>query len=163
MLIGSTGARLLNGAPCPIAAAPRGFATSEHWGLRTVGLAYDQSHESRVALDGAASLAADHDAAVRVFTVVPPSGPEVYDRPYEEVEEIRRAHYRVILDDALKALPPGVRPEARLLRGEVEEQLVEQASASLDLMVVGSRGYGPVRRVLLGSTSNALMRSARVP
>jgi Universal stress protein family len=28
---------------------------------------------------------------------------------------------------------------------------------------LGSRGYGPVRRVLLGSTSNALMRSARCP
>lgn len=163
MLIGSTAARLLNGASCPVAAAPRGFARREHRALRAVGLAYDGSHESRVALEGAARLAAEQGAAVRVFTVVAPSGPEGYDRPYDEVEEIRRAHHRAILDDALKALPRDVRPEARLLSGEVEEQLVEQADASLDVMVVGSRGYGPVRRVLLGSTSNALMRSARCP
>jgi nucleotide-binding universal stress UspA family protein len=162
-LIGSTAARLLNGAPCPVAAAPRGFATSEHRVLRLIGLGYDGSHESRVALDGAARLAAEQAAAVRVFTVVPPSGPEGYDRPYEEVDEIQRAHHRATLDQALETLPRGIRPEARLLRGKVEEQLVEQTGSGLDLMVVGSRGYGPLRRVLLGSTANALMRSARCP
>jgi nucleotide-binding universal stress UspA family protein len=161
--IGSTAARLLNGASCPVGAAPRGFAKREHRVVRAVGLAYDGSHESRVALEGAAKLAAEHDAAVRVFTVVPPSGPEGYDRPHVEVEELRRDRYRAILDDALKALPAVVRPEGRLLSGEVEKQLVEQANASLDVMVVGSRAYGPLRRVLLGSTSNALMSSARCP
>ena len=163
LLIGSTAAPLLNGASCPVGAAPRGFAKREHRVVRAVGLAYDGSHESRVALGGAAKLAAEHDAAVRVFTVVPPSGPEGYDRPHVEVEELRRDRYRAILDDALKALPPAVRPEGKLLSGEVEEQLVEQANASLDVMVVGSRAYGPVRRVLLGSTSTALMRSAGCP
>ena len=163
MLIGSTAARLLNGASCAVAAAPRGFAKREHRVVRAVGLAYDGSHESRVALEGAARLAAEHDATVRVFTVVPASGVEGYERPYVEVEDLRRDRYRAILDDALKALPAVVRPEGRLLSGEVEEQLVEQANASLDVMVVGSRAYGPVRRVLLGSTSNALMSSARCP
>ena len=120
-----------------------------------MALSYDASHESRVALEGAAKLAAKHDAAVRVFTVVPPSGPEGYDRPHAEVEELRRDHYRTILGDALKALPAVIRPEGRLLSGDVEAQLVEQANASLDVMVVGSRAYGPLRRVLLGSPSNA--------
>ena len=151
MLIGSTAARLLNGAACPVGAAPRGFARSEHRLVRDVGLAYDGSPESRVALEGAATLAAEHDAAVHVFTVVPPS------------EQEGNAHYGAILDDALKALPPEVRPEGRLLSGEVEEELVGKANSSLDVMVLGSRGYGPVRRVLLGSTSSALMNSARCP
>ncbi len=156
MVIGSTATRLLNGASCPVGAAPRGFAGREHRLLRVVGLAYDGSHESRIALEGAARLAAEHDAAVRVFTVVPPN-------VQQEAEESNRAHYSAILDDALKALPSEVEPEGTLLSGEVEEQLVEQADASLDVMVVGSRGYGPVRRVLLGSASNALMGSARCP
>jgi nucleotide-binding universal stress UspA family protein len=156
MLIGSTAARLLNGASCAVAAAPRGFARREHRIVRTVGLAYDGSHESRVALEGAARLAAGHDAVVRVFTVVPPN-------VQQEARELAHAHHSAVLDDALNALPSEVRPEGRLLGGDVEEQLLEQADASLDVMVVGSRGYGPVRRVLLGSTSNALMRAARCP
>jgi nucleotide-binding universal stress UspA family protein len=159
-LIGSTAARLLNGASCPVAAAPRGFATSEHRLPRIVGVGYDGSPESRVALDGAARVAVEQAAAVRVLTVVPPDRPNGRD---EEVEGLRTAQHRAILGEALEALPRGVRPEGRLLHGEVDEQLVAQTDRGLDLVVVGSRGYGPVRRVLLGSTANALMRFASCP
>jgi nucleotide-binding universal stress UspA family protein len=38
--------------------------------------------------------------------------------------------------------------------------LIVEAAADFDLLVIGSRGYGPVRRVLLGSVSTALVRSA---
>ena len=36
-------------------------------------------------------------------------------------------------------------------------------SADLDLLVVGARAYGPVRRLLLGSTSSRLVRTASCP
>jgi nucleotide-binding universal stress UspA family protein len=36
-------------------------------------------------------------------------------------------------------------------------------SSDLDLLAVGSRGHGPVRRLLLGSTSTRLVREARCP
>lgn len=42
-------------------------------------------------------------------------------------------------------------------------RLLADAAADADLLVVGSRGYGPLRRVLLGSTSAGLVRSARCP
>jgi nucleotide-binding universal stress UspA family protein len=38
-----------------------------------------------------------------------------------------------------------------------------RASADLDLLVVGSRGYGPLRAVLLGSVSTPVVRSAQSP
>ena len=34
-------------------------------------------------------------------------------------------------------------------------------SQGMDIMVVGSRGYGPVKRLVLGSTSDYLERHAR--
>ena len=37
------------------------------------------------------------------------------------------------------------------------------ADRAVDLLVCGSRGYGPVRRVLLGTVSAALLRQASVP
>jgi nucleotide-binding universal stress UspA family protein len=37
------------------------------------------------------------------------------------------------------------------------------AERDVDLLVCGSRGYGPVRRVLLGTVSSALVRQASVP
>ena len=50
----------------------------------------------------------------------------------------------------------------RLLDGDAVGELAE-ASAELDLLVLGSRGYGPVRRVLFGSVSRALARYAACP
>ena len=49
--------------------------------------------------------------------------------------------------------------EPRVRFGGVEEQLV-RASGTLDLLVMGSRSVGLVRRLLNGSTSQDLARSA---
>ena len=49
--------------------------------------------------------------------------------------------------------------EVEALTGKPAEALAERA-ADLDLLVVGSRGWGPVRRLLLGSTSEQVVRDA---
>jgi nucleotide-binding universal stress UspA family protein len=48
-----------------------------------------------------------------------------------------------------------------VLEGRVEA--LEEATADLDLVICGSRGYGPARVVLLGSVSHALAFHARCP
>jgi nucleotide-binding universal stress UspA family protein len=52
--------------------------------------------------------------------------------------------------------------EAHAAYGVPAEELAVY-SASLDLLVVGSRGYGPLGRLVHGSTSRQLGRSARCP
>ncbi|MGH2856991.1 MAG: universal stress protein [Solirubrobacteraceae bacterium] len=54
----------------------------------------------------------------------------------------------------------GVEPHAAY--GPPAEELA-QYSASLDLLIVGSRGYGPIGRLVHGSTSRQLARNARCP
>jgi nucleotide-binding universal stress UspA family protein len=53
---------------------------------------------------------------------------------------------------------PGV--QARAVYGLTGEELAA-FSDELDILVVGSRGYGPLRRLVLGSTSEFLERHAR--
>jgi nucleotide-binding universal stress UspA family protein len=53
-----------------------------------------------------------------------------------------------------------VRGEARL--GVPGEELAEFGER-VDLLVVGSRAYGPLRRLMLGSTSQYLAAHARCP
>ena len=65
------------------------------------------------------------------------------------------------LDDASDAVASGA-PTTLLLDGPAAATLIAQ-SAELDLLVAGSRGYGPVRRVLVGSVSRALVREASCP
>jgi nucleotide-binding universal stress UspA family protein len=48
-----------------------------------------------------------------------------------------------------------------LLEGDPAQTLSEQ-SEHLDLLVPGSRGYGPLRSVLLGSVSAQVFRESRV-
>jgi nucleotide-binding universal stress UspA family protein len=50
-----------------------------------------------------------------------------------------------------------------LLYGEVVDELSMVGERGVDLLVCGSRGYSPVRRVLLGTVSSVLLRQASVP
>ncbi|MGZ5314181.1 MAG: universal stress protein, partial [Solirubrobacterales bacterium] len=52
--------------------------------------------------------------------------------------------------------------EAVLKEGDPAATLSEQG-AELDLIVIGSRGYGPVRAALLGAVSAQLVRTAPCP
>ena len=68
---GSTGERLLNGSPCPVAIAPAGYA-AQAGSPRVIGVAYDGSEGSETALLEAAALAAEFEASVKLITAVPP-------------------------------------------------------------------------------------------
>ena len=67
-----------------------------------------------------------------------------------------------LVDDARKRIAElgGVEPHAA--HGVPAEELAVY-SASLDLLIVGSRGYGPIGRLVHGSTSQQLAHSARCP
>ncbi|MBV8431460.1 MAG: universal stress protein, partial [Solirubrobacterales bacterium] len=52
--------------------------------------------------------------------------------------------------------------EAHAVYGEPAEELAAY-SASLSLLLVGSRDYGPLGRLIHGSTTHQLARSARCP
>ena len=161
VLAGTTADRLLHGSPCPVGVAPAGYRQTEG-GLRVLAVAFDGSPESRIALGLAARLASQATATIRVIGVLPgPAevGPEgtrtrraMRGRLRDEVHEVAAG-----LPDELRALP--VVAEG----GDAAAVLCEQAEKGVDLLVTGSRGYGPVRRVLLGSVSSMLMRSAGCP
>ena len=71
VLFGSVAERLLHGAPCSVAVAPRGYA-GEHLGAGIIGVAYDGSPESRLALDGARELATLLGGGLRLITAAVP-------------------------------------------------------------------------------------------
>jgi nucleotide-binding universal stress UspA family protein len=81
-----------------------------------------------------------------------------YDRMRADLEAA--AHAR--LDAAVAQLPAAVAATPTLLAGDPARELVEH-SRELDLLVVGSRRYGPLRAVLLGGVSGRVVRSAACP
>ena len=163
---GSMTERLLLGAPCPVAVAPR-EAVPPGRRITRIGVAYDGSEEARVALSVAQRLAERAGGSVRVLTVMEPaeSAGAIWPGPNWaatlDPERIRRIA-RDRLDEAMNALPAAARGGGEVLHGKPAEQLAE-AGAGLDLLVCGSRGYGPARAILLGSVSHALAHRSRCP
>jgi nucleotide-binding universal stress UspA family protein len=165
VLAGSVGERLLQGAPCGMAVAPKGLADGEVGAVRVIGVGYDGSPESKAALAGAVELARAAGARVRLVSLVkPPERPLAAERPVPAGEWAYLATVRrdlqTAVDEALAEFPPDVEVSAEMITGS-SEALGEQEG--VDLLVVGSRGYGPMRRALLGSTSIPLVRHAKYP
>jgi nucleotide-binding universal stress UspA family protein len=168
VLAGSVGVTLLHGAPCPVAIAPRGYADKGTGGIAHVTVGFDGSPEANMALADAVDLARAADAPLKVVTVAEPpaivygkgGGP---NNAWQALTEDIKGIMRERLDEAVASLPEDVRVESALLVGGAAEKLVEAAGAEPGVMVVGSRGYGPARRVLLGSASSELVRSTLCP
>ncbi len=74
-----------------------------------------------------------------------------------------REQARAALDKALASLPEGIEAADELLEGDVVDELAALDERECDLLVCGSRGYGPMRRVLLGGVSRRLIRRAACP
>jgi nucleotide-binding universal stress UspA family protein len=164
---GSTGDRLLQGSGCPVAVAPRGLREQPPSSLRTIAVAFVATPEAHRALDYAATLAQRSGARLRLLSVVPPRA-EVFaplaGRDTEEAFVARaREVFRGALDEALAGLGDRVEATAELLEGDVVDALATVDRRDADLLVCGSRGYGPLRRVLLGGVSSRLLRRAACP
>lgn len=166
VLPGSVGTALLHGAPCAVLVAPRGFAEAGSRTIARLGAAFDGSAESSAALDTAIGIAERVHGSLDVFTVAehPRYGPSTAFSVLtaQEYNSFERDQKRRLLEQASGRVPAPIRGEAQLLEGEAGPALAE-AAEGLDLLVVGSRGYGPLRRVLLGSASARLVRSAPCP
>jgi nucleotide-binding universal stress UspA family protein len=80
----------------------------------------------------------------------------------EYVRSARDDTAATVLRRGLDAVSAGRSAGVEILTGLPADALAA-ASDDLDLLVCGSRGYGPVRTLLLGGTSHALVRKAACP
>ncbi len=69
---GSTGERLLHGAPCAVAIVPDGYAVRTERSIRRIGVAYDGSDEATAAVAAAVELARALSAELEIIGVVVP-------------------------------------------------------------------------------------------
>jgi nucleotide-binding universal stress UspA family protein len=155
---GSVAKRLLRAAPCAVALAPVGFAQTRG-APAPVGVAFDGSWESRVALAAAARLASAQDCELRAISVfMPPSAalPVFAFTSYRRYLERLRAERRARLQAAIDSLAPGVEVEPIVAEGEPARLLADRAQG-LGLLVMGSRDHGPIRRVVRGGVSHKLL------
>ena len=165
VLPGSTGERLIHGSPCAVAVVPADYRRRTE-PICKVGVAYNQTPEARAAAFSAAELARAFGAELVVIGVADATGfeaPALMGGP--SVPSVRveiDRHVQESLDALVAELPQDVTATTKRLTGDPGEMLADH-STHLDLLVTGSRGYGPLHSVLAGGVSGRVLRNAQCP
>lgn len=163
IVAGSVADGVLSGAGCPVAVAPRGYERPQ--AVKRVSAGFANTPDGRAATAAAGVLASRAGAVLEVVTALQPvdwNGVAPPGRAYEEALKLASEAASQVAEAAAGELAPGVESTVRAVADSPVAALVE-ASATSDVLVCGSRGYGPLRRVLLGSVSRTLARESRCP
>jgi nucleotide-binding universal stress UspA family protein len=162
-MAGSVAERLLHGAPCAVCVAPSGLRDKQDFALGVMGVCYDGSEEARAALEVGGYLAQRTDAVLRVLAVSGEALGLVQSFAYTQYLQENKEEIEKRLDEAVKSLPGQLNAHGQLLEGDPAEVLTAEAESGIDLMISGSRAYGPLGHVLVGTVSAKLVRSALCP
>lgn len=161
VLIGSVARNLLNGGPREIFVAPRGYAEERHDPFRTIAVGYDASPEAKRALQSAEALAKHSGATLRLLTAV--SMPVFVPGAVGYTPGPIPLDAEKLLSEAAAGVDTTLAVQERRLDGSPGSALVKACEDDVDLLVLGSRGYGPLERVLLGSVSRQAAQDAPCP
>ncbi len=131
-------------------------------------VATDGSREAALAVTTAADLAKSTDSELHVVHVgelplVYHPERHAYRAEYEEHE--REAQQRLEAQlERIEGAGATLLAQAHLRMGRADEEIVELAqSIDAGMIVMGSRGQGRLRRALLGSVSESVVRHAHCP
>ena len=157
---GTTAERLLHGAAWPVLVTPAGL--DPEWRPARIGVGYVAVEEAEHALAAADALARLAGAPLEAVTAVAPRAQSAAVPPYgADGMAAMRESASTALDRALAAVGREA-GEGAVFAGEAVDGLVALSERS-DLVVCGSRGYGPIRSVLLGGVGHGLLRDAACP
>ena len=162
VVLGSVARSLLNGAPVDVAVAPAGYAKAAHDRLRDIAVGYDGGPESKLALQRAETLAGRSKAKIKLITVVTPPVATPVMVPGAWAPGSPPEPDKVI-DEGIHSVDSSLAAEPIRRDGDPAAQLLLACEEGVDLLVLGSRGYGPVSRVLVGSVSREAIRKAPCP
>jgi nucleotide-binding universal stress UspA family protein len=167
--IGKRVRQLLCHFECPLAIAPRGYQDKRDAKFTRIGVGFDGSPESMAALELAAAIALNARAEIHVRGIVDDRMPSVgfgilwVGDTVPAWKEIVQEQVQLLSDRALNAVKDvGPRVEVVAEPGRPADGLLA-LSRQVDLLVIGSRRWGPTARVLLGSTGEALLHDAACP
>jgi nucleotide-binding universal stress UspA family protein len=131
-----------------------------------VAVAFDGSPEAQLALETAWRIAAGTGATVRICRAVEPLAYAPGFAPHGETTALDAERVSVAeaeADDVVAGAPQDVTVEHKVASGPARDTLLALAGTDCDLLVTGSRHYGPLHRVLAGGVSAGLLAAGRLP
>jgi nucleotide-binding universal stress UspA family protein len=135
---------------------------------RTILVATDGSDPARTAVDRAVDLAATYGATLRVLYVVDVGDVGLLtpnDAPVDSLRQSLRATAEEVTDDAVdRATEAGVDATAEIRIGVPHVEILDYAGdCGADLVALGTHGRRGIRRALIGSVAERVVRRSDVP
>jgi nucleotide-binding universal stress UspA family protein len=166
VMIGKLTRQLFDQVGCAVAIAPRGLSRGPVT-LRRVGVGFDAGPEARQALAVAAGIAAGAGAELIVRGVVDDRIPS-FGWPQAWVGGFREC-WQEVIGDEVETLRASIQTAAAELETKAEVEVrrgrpstsLRELSEEVDLLVIGSRRWGAMARLVLGGTGEALVDGAR--
>jgi nucleotide-binding universal stress UspA family protein len=137
--------------------------------FRRILVAFDDSSHARRALAEAVDLAQAAHAQLTLISVVPRPSAWIsagYDVPVprDDLAKQLEGECKEALDVAVSAVPHDLPVTILLRHGNAAAAIIEQAvEGDHDLIVIGSRGRGGLRSLLLGSVSHEVLKESPIP
>jgi nucleotide-binding universal stress UspA family protein len=132
----------------------------------------DGSPASRKAAKQAIAFTKAINGAIVFYYAIPPASPVFFGEGYivpqralEEIESAQRATgEKYVGEAARKAQKAGVKCETLVTRAVPGDGVVAAASVKrCDAIVMGSHGWGALKRFVLGSVTQRVLAHAKVP
>jgi nucleotide-binding universal stress UspA family protein len=175
LVLGSVTERLMRSLSCPLLVlrgkdpAPPDEA-AKGITLNKILIGCDFSADSRLAVEYGLSLAQEFEAELHlVHVIAPPAYPEFIKTGATTAHGIQDHVLSDLLTQKLQDLVPEearnwCRLQTILLEGPAYRELIDYAGRhSMDMIVLGMRGYGLVKSLLLGSTTDRVIRDTPCP
>jgi nucleotide-binding universal stress UspA family protein len=125
---------------------------------------YDGSKLAKKALEIAFGMAQSEDAKLVILAVARPPEPATRVETIGVLENAQEHFEQDFKQIAVRAQELGVNAETAVIVGHPTEQLVHRAETEkADLIIVGRRGMSRFERMLVGSTSEKVLRYAHCP
>jgi nucleotide-binding universal stress UspA family protein len=165
---GSTGERLLTGSPCAVAVVPLDWVARPE--LTVIGAGFVDTAEGREAVRGAHALADRAGTVLRVLVAVHPR-PWMLPDGDGDPRAMAAAYEAVGADVRERAAEAAHAATSGLLGAPVDidvmvvdpAELLIAASREMDVLVCGSRGYGPRPATLVGGVGRRVVAAAECP
>ncbi len=173
LFLGSVTERLMRTLPCPLlvlrgaeSAVP---AAHRKFPFRRILVGCDFSADSNLAFDYSLSMAQEFESELHLVHVVEPSGyRELFKLPSEPGDRFKKDLYDMILEKLRSLVPEEalnwISLNIKLLVGKPYEEIIRYTELNdIDLIALGIRGHGMVEELLVGSTTDRVIRRSPCP
>jgi len=162
LLVGSASAHVLHNAHRPVLIVRGG---ENCWPPAHVIVGFDRSEASQRAADIAAAIARLYEGATLTLVEVVPAEGSAGDAASGPANGLEQEHARLDEDSKRLEASSGHSVIGTVAVGDAADALLARTEghAGPHLIAVGTRGLGPVRRLLLGSVSTRILHSGHTP